>query len=118
LDQRRLARTVVANQRGHLSGRNIEIDVRQRMYWTEVLPDAAQLQQRAPIGRSLLITPVAGRRPARCRGRAVAWLSERHHSRRLSLLREFMLTPISRLPDRLPCTWPCTAGWPARTCLR
>jgi hypothetical protein len=42
LDHDRLAGTVVACQRGHLAGRDIQVDLRKCLNGTEVLADAAQ----------------------------------------------------------------------------
>jgi hypothetical protein len=46
LDQRRLAGAVVAHQGGDLAGRDVEVDVGQCPYRAEVLPHAAQPQER------------------------------------------------------------------------
>ena len=45
LDQHRLARAVVAGQRGHLAGRDVEIDVDERLHRAEVLVDPVQPEQ-------------------------------------------------------------------------
>ena len=49
LDQRALAGTVVADQRGHLSGTNIKVHVPEDVDRAEALIDAAQGQQRIAL---------------------------------------------------------------------
>src|SRR6185437_13259066 len=46
LDQRALARPVVADQRRHLADRNVQVDVGEGAYRAEVLAHADQAQQR------------------------------------------------------------------------
>src|SRR5690606_34644130 len=48
LDQRRLAGTIVADQRRHLAGIDTEIDVVQYVHGAEALVDAEHLEQRTP----------------------------------------------------------------------
>ena len=45
LDRHRLAGAVVADERGHLAGRNFEIDVRERLHRAEVLRDALEAKE-------------------------------------------------------------------------
>src|SRR4029077_10037755 len=46
LDQRRLAGAVVADERHHLAGADLEVDVAQRLDGAEGLGDAAKLEER------------------------------------------------------------------------
>jgi len=44
LDEHRLACAVVAHERGDLSGRDLEIDVHERVHGAEALADVAQVK--------------------------------------------------------------------------
>ena len=60
LDQRRLARAVVADERDDLACVQLEVDVRERLHRAEALGDAAQLEQgRRPRGGSRQPEPAA-----------------------------------------------------------
>jgi hypothetical protein len=60
LHQRRLAGAVLADQRVHLAGLEVEVDARQRGDLAEALVDAGHLQQAHPL--ALLIGPAASRK--------------------------------------------------------
>ena len=75
LDQRRLAGTVVADERHHLAGAHLEVDVGERLHGAEVLRDPAELEQRRSVAGAGGAVAVAmrswapeGRRGGRPRG--------------------------------------------------
>ena len=73
LDQGRLARPVVPDQRGDLAGRDVEADVSERLHRAEVLPDATQAAAAARTGLARCRTaPGPLTRAGRCHRR---WLS-------------------------------------------
>src|SRR5262249_6489800 len=58
LDQRRLAGAVVADEREHLAGVDVEVDPGERVDRTEALAHAAQAQQRGHAGHRAAVAPV------------------------------------------------------------